>query len=91
MLDAPLTNDQNGSNIPRGNQNGWLGGVKMRIDNHKFDLVLARNCKVISDLRDVTSPQTLTRIRRGENIKPATLGRIAAALGVDVTEILEEG
>lgn len=62
----------------------------MKIDNRKLDLVLARQCKVISDLRCVTSQQTLTRIRRSEDIKPSTLGNIAKALGVDPADILEK-
>ena len=61
----------------------------MKIDLNKLDLVLARECKAMSDLRDGVSPQTLTRIRRGEEVKPRTLGRIARALGVDVMEIME--
>lgn len=62
----------------------------MKIDNHKLDLQLARQCKAISDLRNVTSSQTLTRIRQGDSIKPSTLGRIARALNCDPEEILEK-
>lgn len=62
----------------------------MKIDNKKLDLLLAQRCMNLRDLRQGTSPQTLTRIRRGESVLPATVGRIAKALGVDVTEILEE-
>ena len=62
----------------------------MKIDPKKLDLLLARECKVLSDLRDGTSPNTLRRIRNGEEVKPRTAGRIARALGVDVTDILEE-
>ncbi len=61
----------------------------MKIDNHKLDLQLARQCKTISDLRGVTSSQTLTRIRQGDNIKPSTLGLIAKALNCDPTDIME--
>lgn len=49
----------------------------MKIDNQKLDLMLARRCMSLRDLRNGTSPQTLTRIRRGESIKPVTVGRIA--------------
>ena len=41
------------------------------------------------DLRNGTSPQILLRIRREMEIKPKTAGKIAKALGVDVTEIIE--
>ena len=61
----------------------------MKIDNRKLDLVLARRCKVISDLLNVVSGQTLTRIRRGETVKPSTLGLIAQALNCDPADILE--
>lgn len=63
----------------------------MKIDNHKLDLLLARQRKSLADLRGKgLSPQTLTRIRRGEDVLPKTIGGVAAALGVDVTEIIRE-
>lgn len=62
----------------------------MKIDNYKLDLLLAKRCMNLRDLRAGTSPQTLTRIRRGEEVLPATLGRIAKALGVDPAELLKE-
>lgn len=63
----------------------------MKIDTMKLDLQLARRCMSLRDLRESTSPQTLTRIRRGEDVKPKTLGRIAQALDVDPAEIIEGG
>lgn len=62
----------------------------MKIDLTKLDIVLARECKTISDLRGSASPQTLARVKRGEEVKPRTIGKIARALGVDVMDILEE-
>lgn len=62
----------------------------MKIDNQKLDLMLARRCMSLRDLRNGTSPQTLTRIRRGENIKPVTVGRIAKALDCDPTDIIQD-
>ena len=61
----------------------------MRIDPKKMELYLARACMSETDLRNGTSPQTLLRIRRGMEVKPKTVGRIARALGVDVTDIIE--
>lgn len=61
----------------------------MKIDNSKLDVLLARRCMTIADLRKEASSQTLTRIRRGESVKPITAGKIALALGVDVTDIIE--
>lgn len=63
----------------------------MRVDNCKLDLILARRRKSLQELRgNGLSPQTLTRIRRGEDVKPKSIGTLADALGVDVTEILKE-
>ena len=63
----------------------------MKIDIQKLDLHLARECKSLSDLRAGSSPQTLKRIRMGEEVRPKTVGRIAKALGVDPADILEGG
>ena len=66
-------------------------GEKMRIDNNKLEMELARNCMPISNLRDSgLSPQTITRIRRGVEVKPVTVGKIAKALGVDPKDIIEK-
>lgn len=62
----------------------------MRIDPKKMELYLARACMSETDLRNETSPQTLLRIRRGMEVKPKTVGRIARALGVDVTDIIQD-
>lgn len=62
----------------------------MKIDVRKLNIELARNCKKLSDLRcDGLSPQTLTRVKNGAEVKPVTLGKIAKALGVDPVEIME--
>ena len=61
----------------------------MKIDLDKLDLILARRQMSTAELRTGTSPQTLTRIRRGMEIKPKTAGIIAKTLGVDVAEIIE--
>lgn len=64
----------------------------MKIDYKKLELALAQRCMNLSDLRDGTSPQTLKRIRRGEEVKPATAGLVARALCVDVSDIImQEG
>lgn len=62
----------------------------MKIDNHKLDLMLAKRCINLRSLRADISAQTLSRIRQGADIRPAILGRIAKALGVDPAEILKE-
>ena len=62
----------------------------MKIDLDKLNMMLARNCLSLSDLRSGTSPQTLRRICKGEEVKPKTLGRIARALGCDPAELVRE-
>lgn len=62
----------------------------MKIDTKKLNLLLACQCKSLSDLRDGASPNTLKRIRHGEEVMPKTVGRIAHALGVDPADIIEE-
>lgn len=62
---------------------------EMKIDIRRLDLMLAQQCKTMADLREGASPQTLRRIRRGDEVKPRTVGRIARALGVDVADIIE--
>lgn len=62
----------------------------MRIDIKKMDLSLARAGMTDRKLRSSVSAHTLTKIRRGEDVKPFTVGRIARALGVDPADILVE-
>ena len=62
----------------------------MKISKSKLNLALAR--KQWNQLRDnaVVSSQTILNLNKGKSVLPATAGKIAAALGVDVTEIIEE-
>lgn len=62
----------------------------MKIDIKKLELALARSCTHTSQLRSVVSSQTIYRIRKGDEVKPHTLGVIASVLGVDPAELLEE-
>lgn len=64
----------------------------MKISKTKLNIALARKCWNQRDLRDnaVVSSQTILNINNGKSVMPATVGKIAAALGVDVTEIIEE-
>ena len=64
----------------------------MKISKTKLNIALARKCWNQRDLRDnaIISGQTILNINNGKSVLPATVGKIAAALGVDVTEIIEE-
>lgn len=62
----------------------------MKISVSKFDLAVARSGKLRDEYRNAISDGTLANIRRGREIRPSTVGRIAKALGVDPAELLEE-
>ena len=62
----------------------------MKIDRQKYELARARACMGQKELEAVGIPKgTLCRIIGGKDLRPETAGRIAKALGCDVTEILE--
>lgn len=61
----------------------------MKIDRKKYMLARARACMGQKDLVAAGIPKgTLCTALKG-NVKPETAGKIAKALGVDVTEIIE--
>lgn len=64
----------------------------MKISKSKLNIALARNQWNQRDLRDnaIVSAQTILNLNKGKSVMPATVGKIAAALGVDVTEIIED-
>jgi transcriptional regulator with XRE-family HTH domain len=63
----------------------------MKIDNRKLDLIMAAQCLTAEQLSTVTgvSQVSISRFRRGiQQPRPATIGRIAKALNVSVTDII---
>ena len=62
----------------------------MKADRQKLELAMARACIDPESLaRSAEMPRpTLSNVMQGLNVRPATLGKVARALGVDVTEIL---
>lgn len=64
----------------------------MRVDRKKLELAMARACMNSADLPSAAElPRaTVQNAVVGKGIRPATLGRIAKALGVDPTDIMEE-
>lgn len=64
----------------------------MKANINKLRLAMARACMNPQDLAKAAEmpPQTVNGVLRGRSVRPATLGRIAKALGVDVIEILKE-
>lgn len=62
----------------------------MKIDNRKLDMMLAKRCINMRGLQTAVSTNTITRIRKGNEILPATLGRIARELNCDPAELIAE-
>ena len=62
----------------------------MKADKSKLRLAMARACMNPQDLaRCAEMPtQTLNGVLRERSVRPATIGKIAKALGVDVLKIL---
>lgn len=64
----------------------------MKANIIKLRLAMARACMNPQDLAKAAEmpPQTVNGVLRGRGVRPATLGRIAKALGVDPAEIVKE-
>ena len=63
----------------------------MKINRQKFDLARARACMGPKEIEAAGFPRgTLSTALNSEYVSPETAGRLAKALGVDVTEIIEE-
>lgn len=62
----------------------------MKLDRDKYLLARARACMGQKDLEAAgITKGTLCRAIGGSDVRPETAGKIARALGVDVTEIIE--
>lgn len=64
----------------------------MKVDRVKLEIAMARaelNRNTLAERAEMPIPTICNVYARG-TCKPATAGRIAKALGVDVTEILED-
>lgn len=64
----------------------------MKVVRQKLELAMARACMNSADLPAASGlPRpTVQNAIVGKSIRPATLGRIARALGVDPAELIEE-
>ena len=64
----------------------------MVADKKKLKLAMARACINTEDLQAASGlPRpTINNVISGRRVRPGTIGRVAKALGVDVTEILED-
>lgn len=64
----------------------------MKADRGRLTLAMARACQNPQDLAKAAGlpPQTVNGVIRGRNVRPATLGKVARALGVDPAELLAD-
>ena len=64
----------------------------MRIEKYKLETEIAaqaRSYKHVATAAGITE-RTLSRARNGREIRPETAGRIASALGVNITDLVKE-
>lgn len=64
----------------------------MRPDKLKLRLAMARACINTYELAQKANMPvpTVNNVMSGRSVKPATIGKIAKALSVDVTELIED-
>lgn len=64
----------------------------LSVDRRKYELCLARKRLTTTEMasRMNISRQRLAAILNQRNVSPEVVGRLARALGVDVTEIIEQ-
>ena len=61
----------------------------MKVDKNKVLIARARNCMSVADMRNAGLTQgNLNAIWNQRSMRPETVGKIARALNVDVSEIL---
>ena len=67
-------------------------GEEMKLSREKINLQLARKCWTVQRLADAygVSRNRINVLLNQREVSTASAGRLAAALGVDVTEILED-
>lgn len=63
----------------------------MKADIIKLKVMMANDCIETRDLQKIAQmPRpTLNNVLAGRSVRPATLGKVAKALNVDVREIME--
>lgn len=62
----------------------------MKLDRKKYMLARARACMGQKELEQAGIPKGTLCRALSKNVKPETIGKIARALGCDVTDIIEE-
>ena len=64
----------------------------MKIKSHKLEKEIASQARSYKEIASAAgiSERTLKQARNGARIQPATAGRIAAALGVPIDELISD-
>lgn len=63
----------------------------MKANRIKLELAMARAClntRAVADKAQITLA-SVKNVLSGRSVKPATLGRVCQALGVDVADVIE--
>lgn len=65
----------------------------MHISKNKLELAAARKCQTLNAVRQAAKLDcgTFYKAVRGGDVRSDTVGRIAAALGIDAAEIVKGG
>lgn len=69
------------------------GDADLKLNKKKILVLLARSGKTMTELAKdygCTQQSISALLLRSDRVKPITAGKIAKALGVDVTEIIED-
>lgn len=63
----------------------------MKLNKQKLCVAMARSCVISKDLQQKSGLPKATYIRAltGKNVRPATIGKIAKALGVPVENLID--
>ena len=63
----------------------------MKLNREKTNIAMARKCMTVTELSKAcgVSRNRMNVILNSQNITPRCVGRVAIALGVDVTDIVE--
>ena len=63
----------------------------MNIDKRKFEIAVANACILNKELSEKSGirQETIARMKKGANVSPVTVGKIAKALGITPGELIE--
>lgn len=68
-----------------------IGVSNVKLNRKKYDLACARACMTVADvLKKSGVPRGTLNTALSRSTSPATVGKIARALGVDVLDILDD-